>query len=249
MFGSKSKNAVLPFDLFDIHCHIVPGVDDGAGSIEDSMALIDAEYGDGVRSIIVTPHFRMRMFENREQTVRSAYALLCDAVYKKYPDMKLYLGCELHEHGDMIEHIRRREQFLIDGTDSVLVEFSEADEQSKIKERLYSLVSHGYAPIIAHAERYSSMNTDRGFIEYLLGLGVRIQLNADSVIGELGGSVKRVGARLLDMGAVSFIGSDCHDMKSRPPHMGACAAYLVKRYGMSFAKELMCDNPREIVRE
>lgn len=248
MFGSKTKNIAVPFDLFDVHCHIVPGVDDGAGDIEESMALIDAEYADGVRSIILTPHFRMRMFENRESSVREAYALLCGAVSKKYPDMKLYLGCELHEHGEMIEHIERRSQLLMAESDFVLVEFSESDEQSLIKERLYSLVSHGFSPIVAHAERYGSMNSDLGFIEYLISLGVRIQVNADSVIGSLGGAYKRICTRLLDIGAVSFIGSDCHNMKTRPPRLGACAAYLSKRYGIDAVKEIMHDNPMEIVK-
>ena len=248
MFGSKSKNIALPFDLFDIHCHIVPGVDDGAETLDDSMALIDAEYRDGVRTIILTPHFRMRMFENREQAVRDAYALLRDAVAGKYPDMTLYLGCELHEHGEMVEHIRRRGQLLMADTDFVLVEFSGLDEKSLIKERLYTLVSNGYSPIIAHMERYENVRSDFDFIEYVIGLGVRIQLNADAIIGSLGGKQKKICERLLDSGAVSFIGSDCHDMTTRPPRLGECAAYLAKRYGVELVKKLMHDNPQNIIK-
>ncbi len=249
MFGSAKKEYIPDFELYDVHCHILPGVDDGARTMEDSMALLASEYGDGVRHIILTPHFRYHMFENRERDVVAAYEALRTAAAREFPDLELLLGCELHEHVDMPAHIARRDQLRMAGTDYVLVEFSDGDEPALVKERLYELVSNGYAPIMAHAERYRSISSDLELMGYLVGLGVKIQLNADSVTGRVGGGFKHASARLMEAGYVHLIGSDCHDVKSRPARLAQCAQYLQKRYGFDFAKKIMCDNPSEIVKE
>ena len=119
--------------IADIHCHILPEVDDGAKNMEMAMEMLKTEYEQGVRLIILTPHFRNQMFEPDEKTVLTQFERLCREKEKDFPDMELYLGCELHVSMDMVEMIRKRKQLCMAGTPYVLTEFSGGDSKSYIK--------------------------------------------------------------------------------------------------------------------
>lgn len=235
--------------LTDLHCHILPGVDDGAPDLPIALALLQCEYSAGVRTIILTPHYRPGMFENTEEEVRSAYDVLRKASDERFPDLDLRLGCELHAHMDMVEGIKARPQFRMAGSDHVLVEFSAMDEQSYIRQRLYELRSNGFQPIVAHVERCKNAVKDMDFVHSLVEMGVKLQVNADSVLGKDGWGMKRVCRALMEEDLVHFIGSDAHDMKSRPPRLGECATWLKKKIGEDYARRILCENPREILEE
>lgn len=143
-------------DLFDVHCHMVPGVDDGASDLEESLAMLKMEYRDGVRNIIVTPHYRRRMFETPAKKVHEQFQKLQEAAKKEYPDLSLYLGCELHSNMDLQEILEKRKYVTMAGSSYVLLEFSEGDSAQHIRERVYNVLSCGYEPIIAHVERYQA---------------------------------------------------------------------------------------------
>lgn len=235
--------------LADIHCHILPGVDDGAPDLPAALALLQCEYSDGVRTIILTPHYRPGMFEDTEEEVRSAYDVLRKASDERFPDLDLRLGCELHAHMDIVKTLRDRPQCRLAGTDYVLVEFSSHDEQGYIRDRLYELRSSGYEPIIAHVERCKNAVKDMNFAYSLVGMGVKLQVNADSVLGKDGWGMKRICRALMEEDLVHFIGSDAHDMKFRPPRLGECAAWLERKMGENYARRILCENPREILEE
>ena len=103
-------------DLFDVHCHMVPGVDDGASDLEESLAMLKMEYRDGVRNIIVTPHYRRRMFETPAKKVHEQFQKLQEAAKKEYPDLSLYLGCELHSNMDLQEILEKRKYVTMAGS-------------------------------------------------------------------------------------------------------------------------------------
>jgi protein-tyrosine phosphatase len=141
-------------DYFDMHCHIIPDVDDGARDIDVSINILKKEYQDGISNIILTPHFREGMFETPEEKIRENYLLLKERVREEIPDMNLYLGCEYHVNMDMEEQLSERTQFRLADSRYVLLEFSGADSAAYIKERVYVALSLGYHPILAHIERY-----------------------------------------------------------------------------------------------
>ena len=140
--------------LYDIHCHLLPGVDDGAKSLEESKWLLRKEYDDGVRNIIVTPHFRYKMFEPPLEVIKRQFLRLQQAAEEVAGDLTLYLGCELHSSMDMVSCLRKGERLTMAGSRYVLVEFSYGDEKAYIKERVQQLKLNGYNPIVAHVERY-----------------------------------------------------------------------------------------------
>ena len=103
-------------ELFDVHCHMVPGVDDGAADLEESLAMLKMQHEDGVRKIIITPHYRRRMFETPAKKVHEQFLKLQEAAKKEYPDMSLYLGCELHSNMDLQDILEKRKYVTMAGT-------------------------------------------------------------------------------------------------------------------------------------
>ncbi len=243
----REQRPAHPPGLVDIHCHILPGVDDGAPDMKTAMTMLRWEYEDGVRAIILTPHFRLHMFENEEAEIRAAYERLSKAAEKHFPDLELYLGCELHAHSDMVAAIKGREQFRLTGSSYVLVEFSPSDSAKYIRNNLYRLRSNGFEPIAAHVERYRSVAGDLDFAGSLVDMGVKLQVNADSVLGRSGLRARRFCRELMEHDMLHFIGSDAHDLRARPPRLGECAEWLEKRMGTAYAETVMIDNPREII--
>ena len=150
--------------LYDIHCHILPGVDDGARNMEESLWMLNKEYQEGVRHVILTPHFRYDMFEPHMNIVTRQFMQLRRAAMNIGDEgMRLYLGCELHSSMDMVECLKKGRRLTLAGSRYVLVEFSNGDEKNYIEERVRSLLMNGFIPIIAHVERYKATRNDIGY--------------------------------------------------------------------------------------
>ena len=233
--------------LFDMHCHIVPGVDDGSKSLEESMAMLDLEYRGGVRNIILTPHFRYDMFEPSEELVQKQFLRLKEAASAAYPDLNLWLGCELHTSMDMVDCLRSGKRRTMAGSRYVLVEFSGGDEKLYVKERVQKLKLSGYYPIIAHVERYRAVREDLDLIAELRGVGAFMQVNADTISGKDGFLIKRFAKKLLREELLDFVGSDGHGSKSRTPDIAKAYAQVVKVKGESYANRIFVTNPSKIV--
>ena len=232
---------------FDMHCHIIPGVDDGSRDIDMSMAILKKEYKDGVRNIILTPHFRRRMFETPGHKIKEKYELLREKAAAVWPDLHLYLGCEFHSNMDLAELVEKDERFRMAGSDFLLLEFSSRHTATDIRERTYETLSCGLTPIIAHVERYDPIYENLDFAEELIHMGARLQVNADSIIGNDGRQVKKFCKNLMKYDMLSFVGSDAHDLSSRACHIGECARYIEKKMGKAYAEEILIDNPSEIL--
>ena len=145
--------------LFDIHCHLIPGVDDGAQDLEETCRLLRMEYEQGVRNIIATPHYRDQMFDTPIHTIRSQFTLVEKCVQEfnqelaKEDRMRIYLGCEFHANMQMSRMLDEGRVSTMADSGYVLVEFSGNAEYSYIEDHLRSLIIVGYRPIIAHVER------------------------------------------------------------------------------------------------
>ena len=235
-------------NLFDIHCHIIPEVDDGARTMEMALKMLQMEYEDGVRSVILTPHYRREMFETPKEKIERQFALLkekSEAVIGE--DLHLYLGCEFHANTTMVEKLVSGERPTMAGSDYVLTEFSQETDFSFARERIYDLVSHGFIPIVAHVERYPQIRKDFGNLEALRENGAYLQVNAGSILGEEGFQAKRFCKKLMKNNMLDFIGSDCHRTDKRVPNLGACAEYMEKKMGKDYMERIFIRNPQKIV--
>ena len=233
-------------NLIDIHSHIVPGVDDGSKSPEESLKILKASYEGGVRKMILTPHFRLGMFETDGETILNRFRHLKDEAEKQFPELSLYLGCEFHASMDMEELLKTHPRFFMAGSRYLLLEFSSGDTESFIKDRVYAAESLGAKVILAHVERYQATRKPE-FLEELKRRGAMIQVNADAVLGKDGFLIKRYANKLIKDGLIDIIASDAHDLSSRATHLCECAKYVERKYGTDTATELFYTNPNKIL--
>ena len=234
-------------EFFDMHCHLLYGVDDGPKEMEQTLEMLRQEYADGVRTVYLTPHYRKKMFECPVDVIVQHFEQLQARVREEIPDLQLRLGCEIHVNMDVVEGIKSGRCLTMGGTEFVLLEFSEASEKKYILERCGTVMNKGYAPIIAHAERYAAIRKDMELLQKLVNMGVYIQMDADSIIGEDGFMLKRFCKKAMQRDLLHFVGSDAHDLKDRKVNIGKCADYIEKTMGTDYRDQIMRINPMEIV--
>lgn len=231
--------------MIDIHCHLLYGVDDGARTIEESAAMLKAAGDQGVKAVILTPHYRHGMFAYPKEKIEEHFVKL-----KPFADesgIVLALGTEYHVNTHIVEALESGRCRTLAGSRYVLCEYSHDSEFSYIYQMTQELILHGYVPVLAHVERYACMVEDLGRAEQLRNLGAWIQLNADAVLGLEGMGPKKFCKKMLKAGYVDVIASDSHGIEKRACHLGRCREVLSKKMGEEYAQRLLCDNPAKII--
>jgi len=222
-------------------------VDDGADTLVESMHMMQMEYDQGVRYIIATPHFRKEMFETPQERIEKEFLMVQESAQLIGDGLTVFPGCEFHFNMDMVETLNADKRFTLAGSRYVLTEFSSMERYPYIREGIYDLVSNGYIPIIAHAERCESFYQHFERIQELIRTGARIQINAGSIFGKNGIRMKRFCKQLMKQDLLDFIGTDAHGSEGRAPNMGECAAYIRKQMGEAYTKRILIDNPLQII--
>lgn len=234
--------------MVDLHSHIVPGVDDGAQTKSQVRQMLRKEYEDGVRTLVLTPHYRKGMFESETELVRKRAAYVIQESKNLGLDMQIYLGREYHANSDMITELKQNPYYRINQGKYVLVEFSSAHSFEKIRNWIYQMVVAGFRPVIAHIERYPDVMKDLARVEELVELGGLVQISTSAILGDHGFRLKGYTKKLLQKRLVHFVASDAHDMEDRQPNMEVCYQYVAKKYGEDYARELFVTNPEKILK-
>ncbi|MCR5511006.1 MAG: hypothetical protein K6F54_08675 [Lachnospiraceae bacterium] len=231
--------------MIDIHCHLLYGVDDGADTINTSLTMLNDAVSQGITDIILTPHYRKGMFPFDKNAIMANY----ESIRKTAADMgiRLYLGCEYHANADMVGNLRNDRVMTLAGSDHVLAEYSHNSTLLQIQNSLDELLSNGYIPVIAHAERYGIVEKDPAVLALFEQMGALVQINANAILGLDGSAMKRVCKKILKGELADIIASDSHDMRERRSHMQDCRRYVSKKYGETTAVKLFERNPRKII--
>lgn len=211
----------------DIHCHILPGVDDGAQDMGESLAMFEAARRVGVTAITCTPHCREPYFDY-EAMWRAYYAFEAE-VHKIAPEFPLQMGFEVNHRKLMDLGLGWAEKLHFNGTNEFLLELSVGATPSRFgdyERTIFKLQSLGYHVIIAHPERYVAIQRDPDLAEELVDMGCELQASADFVAGGRLGTSKRPAKALLKRGLYSYIASDAHDVRHYE-----MLAKAVRRYG------------------
>ena len=225
---------------FDIHTHIVPGVDDGADSLEESLEMISQMREQGVLNIVATPHYP----DGKTEKIKDAFDMLKKSVEDKYPDMKLYLGNELLNGPGVIEALKDKKALTIADTKYILVEFLPGDSQRKIYSALREYILEGYIPIVAHVERYEALHKNYDFLDEIINMGAYIQMNTESLVGGMFDRRAAYCRKLLENGYIHFLGSDCHGAQKRRPLMKHAIEKLKPGFVNSkLAEKILFENP------
>lgn len=230
-------------EIYDMHTHILPRVDDGAASLREALEILEDQVNQGVRGILLTPHYRLGRFETAESELYTSYKLLVHEASKHFPRLKLRLACEFHAAPHMDELLAQRRFCALDGERTVLLEFSSVDTRDYIKEKTLELMACGYRPILAHVERFPALYGEMDLLRDFRIRGVALQVNADSILGLGDIRARKFCKILLKHRMVDYIASDVHNMTTRPSHIGQCADLIEKKCGEEYARELFVTNP------
>ena len=196
----------------DMHSHFLPGIDDGAKTTEDSLALLRTMAEMGYKTIITTPHIFIDYYPNTRETITNALTTMQQLVKEHNIDIQLRAAAEYYID-DYFMQLIDREPLLTIQKNEVLVEFSMMIEPPNLAEAIFKLKTSGYKPIIAHPERYVFFHRDLGRYQELKDRGCYLQLNMLSIAGYYGQHIKAVAEKLLSMGMYDYCGSDAHHEK------------------------------------
>jgi protein-tyrosine phosphatase len=206
------ENANWSFLGADMHSHFLPGIDDGAKTIEDSLTLLRAMADMGYKSIVTTPHVMIDYYPNTTQTIQTALHKVQNALKENNIDLPIKAAAEYY----IDEHFMQlldTEPLLPVYNNEVLVEFSMMYEPPMLYEAIFKMQSAGYRPILAHPERYLSMHSDIDRYSDMKDRGCLLQLNMLSISGYYGHNIKGVAEKLLAKGLYDYCGSDMHHEK------------------------------------
>jgi protein-tyrosine phosphatase len=228
--------------MIDIHCHLLPGVDDGARSWEVTLEMCRLAQQDGTTHIVATPHAN---YEYRYD--RAAHLALLEELRERVPGLRFSLGCDLHLSYENIEDaMRHPSRYAIGETRYVLVELSEYST-FKIARMLYELQAAGLAPILTHPERNPLILDRPELLQEFAAVGCLFQITANSLTGFWGRRAQQFCAEMLRRKMVHFIASDAHGIQDRTPVLSAAREAAAKIVGAAEAERLVDSNPGAVV--
>lgn len=238
--------------MVDIHCHILPGVDDGAEELMDALEMARMAAQSGVRAIAATPHCNLpgvRRKNYATQEMAEQFYLLREAIRKAKIPVELLAGSEVMATPDMVEHLRQGELVTINGTRYLLTEFF-FDESFQYMDRILDrIAAFGLVPVVAHPERYGVIQEQPFLVEKWFAGGYAIQVNKGSLLGRLGSRAEMAGRWLLEQGLVHVVASDAHSPLKRTPHMQEVRQLIQESVGPEYARILLERNPTRILQD
>lgn len=233
--------------FWDIHCHIIPGVDDGSKDLEMSKSMLDMSYEQGVRNMIATPHYYPGHRNASPEHVAAAFEELRNYAENRYPDFHLYRGNEIYYRDSVTEAIEKNEILSLAESRYVLLEFAYTIGFKDLKKAVYKVSSHGYYPILAHIERYECLHNQVKLVEELVREGAYIQLNGENFHSGFIVTNRAYCVKLIREGLVNFIASDTHNISERKPNLGIAYEYLVPKVGHEILHQILVENPKRIL--
>lgn len=231
--------------MIDVHCHALYGVDDGAGSLEESLTMLRDAKAQGIRAMILTPHLRHGMFSYPKERILEHFEILKPKAQAM--GLTLYLGCEHHTSSNMLKELLDGVCFPLAEGNCVLTEYSYETAYSDIKASVRELASNSYIPVIAHAERCLCVQREPEKCRELAEAGAYIQLNADSILRLAGKAEGKASRKILKHHWAHLVASDAHKAVGRINRLGACRQFVASKYGEAYAGRLFEGNPREII--
>ncbi|WP_139956188.1 tyrosine-protein phosphatase [Flavicella sediminum] len=214
LFKKKTPiSEVFPIDFVDIHSHLLPGIDDGAKTIEDSISLISKMEEYGIRKFVTTPHVLGSVWPNSSDTILDKLDLVQEELEKRnMSHIQIDAAAEYMLDEQFCELLKKRDLLTI-REDSLLVEMSYFNAPVNLFEILFDIQLAGYNPILAHPERYNFYHKKFDVYEKLKNAGCRFQLNILSLTGYYGDHVKKAAEKLIELNMIDFVGTDTHHHK------------------------------------
>ncbi|MFZ1806974.1 MAG: CpsB/CapC family capsule biosynthesis tyrosine phosphatase [Cyclobacteriaceae bacterium] len=209
-FKQKRQASSTPLET-DIHSHLLPQLDDGVKSLEESGQLVRQFIDLGYKKIITTPHVMNDFYRNESSDILAKLELLRQYLKTESINIPIEAAAEYYLDESLIERINKGEKLLTFGSNYLLFETNFLTEPFQLKEFIFSITTLGYKPVLAHPERYQYLVNTFEKVEDLKNRGVLFQINIPSIIGAYSKPIQKLAIQLIEKGWVDFLGSDCHN--------------------------------------
>lgn len=217
--------------MIDIHCHLLPAVDDGPETVEQAIEMAKRAASEGVTAIVVTPHAFHPQFETGELNVQHAASTLQTILHKEGISLDLYPGQEIRIFGDLVASLEKGEALSLAGSRYVLVEFPSDSVPAYAEQLFFGLQTEGYTPVIAHPERNKEFATNPKRLMDFVSSGALSQITTSSLTGEFGQNVQELAFTFLRNGLSHLIASDAHSTGRRTFYWTDVEAVVTKELG------------------
>ena len=236
--------------MVDIHCHILPGFDDGSDTIEESLRMARIAACGGTKAIIVTPHSNIPdSYQNYldKEYVNTFKELKSKIKEAKIP-LEIYPGHEIFAAEDFVEQIKKRRLLTLCDSDYPLVEFGFRERSESVYEKLQLLVAEGFTPIVAHPERYAFVAEDRSAPLRLKKIGCLLQVNKGSLKNKFGDNAYAISQALVRWEIADFVASDAHSPYMRTPYLADAHEIISELHSPQYANLILSINPEKVLK-
>ena len=237
------------FNIIDIHAHLLPGLDDGPRTLEESLEMCVLYVGQGVTTVVATPHMGNHRFGVESQAVRRGARELSRACQERLLDLEILPGGDVRLQPALLDMLDAGDALtLADGGRYLLLELP-PEAVPRIENLILDLAARGITPILSHPERIPDFWRKPERLAELVECGCLAQVTAGSLLAGFGGAAKRAAEEFIEAGLVHVVASDAHAARSRRrPELRRAAEFLVSKMGEDIARDLLSDNPAKIIR-
>lgn len=233
--------------MLDLHCHMLPGIDDGAVDLEMSLAMARIAANDGIRTVACTPHIYPGLYENTASGIRAAVVAFQAELDEREIPLHLLVGADVYLEPDLAGSIKAGRVPTLAGSRYLLLEPPHHVAPPHLEESVFQLMLAGYVPVITHPERLSWIEDHYPVFERLAKAGSWMQITAGSVTGRFGRRPKYWAERMLDEGLAHILATDSHHPRHRPPLLAEARDAAASRVGAIEANHLVTTRPQGIV--
>lgn len=233
--------------MIDLHCHILPGLDDGPEDLETALEMARLAFADGIRAIVASPHALNGVYHNSRETILQKVLEFRGALKAAGIPMILLPGSDIHFDFELEERLNRQEVLAVNDRTYLLLELPRQFVPPDLKRTLFNLKVRGYFPILTHPERNLMMQEDPRVLGEFVSLGITAQITALSLTGGFGERARNCARQWLKQGWVHFLASDAHSPEIRPPLLSAALKAAVEIVGRERAVKMVTTWPEIVV--
>jgi len=234
--------------VIDLHCHMLPGIDDGAHDLATALAMARVAADDGIEVTACTPHIYPGLYENATDNISAAVDAFRSAVAEAGIPLELTFGADIQIVPELLAGLRRGTHPTLHGSRYFLFEPPHHTVPVRFAETLFDTMAAGYTPVITHPERLTWLDDDHyGWFVDAVADGAWIQLTAGAVTGDFGRRARYWSERMLDDGIVHILATDSHDPAHRPPILSAGRDAAAHWVGPEEAKRMVDERPRAVL--
>ena len=233
--------------MIDLHCHLLPGIDDGAKNLAMSLDMAGRACADGITTTVCTPHILPTVYENEGPEIKTAVTSLQQSLATAGIPLRLLSGADVHMVPDLVSGLKQGRILTLAGSRYLLLEPPHHVMPPQFDDCIFRLQSAGYVAILTHPERLSWIEAQYASIRRMVYKGVWIQLTASSLTGRFGRRPRYWAERMLDEGLCHVLASDAHNVSTRPPHLASAWATVEQRLGTAEATNIFRIRPRGVI--